>query len=48
MLKEIWIEGEADIREEEDDDYDVDEGAKDNYLINHVYVVEALLLVDKI
>ena len=44
----LEIEGEADIRAEEDDDYDVnDDDAEDNFLINNVFAAEALLLLNR-
>ena len=44
----LEIEGEADIRAEEDDDYDVNEDdAEDNFLINNVFAAEALLLLNR-
>ena len=45
----LEIEGEADIRAEEDDDYDVNEDdAEDNFLINNVFAAEALLMLNRI
>ena len=44
----LEIEGEADIRAEEDDDYDVNEDdAEDSFLINNVLAAEALLLLNR-
>ena len=44
----LEIEGEADIRAEEDDDYDVnDDDAEDNFLINNLFAAEALLLLNR-
>ena len=44
----LEIEGEADIRAEEDDDYDVNEDdAEDNFLINNVFAAEALLMLNR-
>ena len=44
----LEIEGEADIRAEEDDDYDVNENdAEDTFLINNVFAAEALLMLNR-